>query len=433
MKSTDILLAALILTVPMPVSAQSPSPSGYQVPMPAGMPKLPPGTVVTAGNRPRRIIIQTAPSVQGSRARSQGSGQSEQGGTFEIYGNSSVKRFAVIGAPKPDYHTVRSGDTLWDICETYFQDPWLWPKIWALNPEITNPHWIYPGDRIRLRKGHAARHRKGPNRFGEVTFRTGQPTGDVWLSIYGFISEKRIKKSGVVRGAFSERIMLTTGDVIYIKVNKKQPLEVGKTYSIYNPIKVVKQPYTKLRIGRVVRLDADVEIDKVTWHGNTGIARGTILRAANPVERGYLVGPVHKKLTSVTIQENRKIRKLEAVVSAVLSEHEIIGARRIVFLDKGAEDGLRPGFVLDAYRRGDLYRKTMEADDKLGPHSWPAEVFGQVVIMRTGPHHSVAMVLRSRRELKVGTLLRLRYSGPTDQSTASARTTPAPQGGSTGK
>src|SRR5205085_5957134 len=56
----------------------------------------------------------------------------------------------VHSGPVPDLHVVRKGDTLWDICFYYFNDPWQWPKIWSYNPQITNPHWIYPGDLVRL-------------------------------------------------------------------------------------------------------------------------------------------------------------------------------------------------------------------------------------------------------------------------------------------
>ena len=51
----------------------------------------------------------------------------------------------------PELHVVRGGDTLWDICFLYFNDPFQWPKIWSYNPQITNPHWIYPGDLVRRR------------------------------------------------------------------------------------------------------------------------------------------------------------------------------------------------------------------------------------------------------------------------------------------
>ena len=50
----------------------------------------------------------------------------------------------------PDTHVVQKGDTLWDLSSRYYRNAWGWPKLWSYNPQITNPHWIYPGDLIRL-------------------------------------------------------------------------------------------------------------------------------------------------------------------------------------------------------------------------------------------------------------------------------------------
>jgi len=47
-------------------------------------------------------------------------------------------------------HTVEKGDTLWDLSRRYLGSPWYWPKVWSYNPEIANPHWIYPGNQIRF-------------------------------------------------------------------------------------------------------------------------------------------------------------------------------------------------------------------------------------------------------------------------------------------
>ena len=47
-------------------------------------------------------------------------------------------------------HVVVKGDTLWDICDALYGNSWVWPKVWQLNPHITNPHWIFPGTKLRV-------------------------------------------------------------------------------------------------------------------------------------------------------------------------------------------------------------------------------------------------------------------------------------------
>ncbi|HYO70640.1 MAG TPA: LysM peptidoglycan-binding domain-containing protein, partial [Archangium sp.] len=49
-----------------------------------------------------------------------------------------------------EVHTVERGDTLWDLSQKYLGSPWYWPKVWSYNPEIANPHWIYPGNTVRF-------------------------------------------------------------------------------------------------------------------------------------------------------------------------------------------------------------------------------------------------------------------------------------------
>src|SRR5262249_16330124 len=66
-----------------------------------------------------------------------------EGGGGTVKGNADASGVVSMkGSSVPGLHQVRRGDTLWDLCSGYFQNPWLWPKIWSYNPQIQNPHWI---------------------------------------------------------------------------------------------------------------------------------------------------------------------------------------------------------------------------------------------------------------------------------------------------
>ena len=56
----------------------------------------------------------------------------------------------VVNPAHPERYEVQKGDTLWDISSKFLRDPWRWPDIWQVNPQVDNPHLIYPGDELSL-------------------------------------------------------------------------------------------------------------------------------------------------------------------------------------------------------------------------------------------------------------------------------------------
>src|SRR5262245_44043543 len=60
---------------------------------------------------------------------------------------------SILRPDAPKSYVVKRGDTLWDISSMFLKDPWLWPEVWIINPQVENPHLIYPGDTLALAFG----------------------------------------------------------------------------------------------------------------------------------------------------------------------------------------------------------------------------------------------------------------------------------------
>ena len=91
----------------------------------------------------------------------------QQRGTAQQVAQNGVP-LSELAPNAPDSHTVKRGDTLWDISKLFLKSPWRWPELWGMNmDQIRNPHLIYPGQVLVLDKsGGRARLRvaqEGPD------------------------------------------------------------------------------------------------------------------------------------------------------------------------------------------------------------------------------------------------------------------------------
>ena len=232
----------------------------------------------------------------------------------------------------PDTHTVQKGDTLWDLSARYYRNAWGWPKMWSYNPQITNPHWIYPGDVIRVAPpGGGPAPAAAPKEASSlptsrIVGRRQEPDGR-FLRQTGFVEPGELAQAGKIVGSKEEKLMLGTLDESYVMFKKERPFQVGERYTIYKPTQAVKHPITGKYLGHMVEIFGEGEVRAVT---DGKIARVAIVDSLNPIERGFLVGPLKRQFK--VVQPVADKTDMQGIVVATLIPHELLGADNIVFI-----------------------------------------------------------------------------------------------------
>jgi hypothetical protein len=351
-----------------------------------------------------------------SRIESTAESLSAPGGVLGMDSQGSEPKEIVSGTPggsTPDLHVVQKGDTLWSLCSKYWNDPWRWPRLWAANPVITNPHWIFPGDVIKLGQGGAGSAPLPPAGASEEPLRpsmmsvnrVGVDFGNaVLLREMGFIEGKDLAQAGTIGGSREEKIMLATGDQVYLRYPPNAPLRAGMRYSVFetDTQQAVVDSTTGKTYGYLVRILGDIIVNQIA---ENDVARGTLVDTAVPIERGARVsGFVHqfKRIEPRPSQVN-----LEARVISTFDPNSLLGPGHFVVLNRGKRDGVQVGNRTFVIRRGDGYREILEAWEKHDPKS-PKEVVGEILIVDVRDEASVAWITRTSKELKVGEITEMR-------------------------
>jgi hypothetical protein len=331
-----------------------------------------------------------------------------------VHGNANGG-FVVDGHMVPEMHTVRTGDTLWDISGRYYRNPYGWPRLWAQNPQIQNPHWIYPGDQVKLRDGDTAPGLPGMQlRIGGG--RRVQP-GTIFLRDVGWLDDKTDGVWGEIVGSPSDKMLLSEGDDVYIKVGDKREVATGELLTIFRPLVTSGDAAQK---GQLVSIRGTVRVDRVNTETHT--IRGHVVESLDVIERGAKVGPVDRRFD--VVQPVKSGEDIEAKIIAALYPHAFYGQHQVVFLDKGEKENVRPGMRFFGVRRGDRWRHTLRGagkfatvrpvieDDRpakteeMGPggdeSTFPDETYAELRVVRVREHTATAIVTVSMHEIERG-------------------------------
>lgn len=299
----------------------------------------------------------------------------------------------------PETYVVVKGDTLWDLSSRYYRNAWAWPKLWSYNPAITNPHWIYPGDVIRLVPpggGPAPAPAPATAATEPRKIQGGMRPGGVYLRQTGFVEPGELAQAGRIVGSKEEKIMLATLDEAYVEYTRDKPFQVGERYTVYHPTHVVKHPLTGKTLGHMVEILGEGEVRAVT---DGRIARVAIVDSTNPIERGWLIGPLKRQFKLVDPRTDRTDQ--QGVIVATLQPRNLIGAENIVFVDRGKDDGVELGNRFIVVRRGDGYQPVL-AKGPVDDRRFPRETIAEILVVDLRDHLSTGFVMKSTKEARVG-------------------------------
>ncbi len=366
-----------------------------------------------------------------------------------------------LRADHPDTYVVKKGDTLWDISGRFLKSPWYWPEIWQANPQIDNPHLIYPGDVISLV------YIDGQPRLMVNGAPPGEPAPDLGpkmreaddgeaipplplSSIRSFLSRPRVLsqedyESAPYIVANEEARILTTDQQLIYGRRFNDGLEVGQQYVIARPTLVyrsVPDGWLWQKDKRRSKTDAWEAADQYRsnwreWIANRGedllgyeveeVGNATVTRVGDPatlyvtygdkeIRRGDLLLPVEESPLPMNFYPHAPASvPADARVIGISGDFDHAGPADVLAISAGAREGVEVGEVYSIYQPGETVqdetsypkgtvREFFNPRDK--KVTLPDEFVGHVMIFRTFDRISYGLVMNGVRPVNLGAILK---------------------------
>ncbi|WP_232056746.1 LysM peptidoglycan-binding domain-containing protein [Methylomonas rhizoryzae] len=314
-----------------------------------------------------------------------------------------------INPNHPERYTVVKGDTLWDVSGKFLQHPWQWPQLWRNNPQIKDPHWIYPGDTLYFAYVN-----------GEATLSfspNGQDYSDTELvphvreselqqaipmipneAISQFLSSPRVvnaeelASSPYVLEIVDEHLVGGIGDRFYVRAIEHPE---GLSYTVFRPGKPYVSPETQEILGYEAQYIADAVIERP---GDPATLR--IMKAEMEVQRGDLIMLSANGEMALNYFPKSPESPVAGSIIQVLGGVSRIGQHDIVVVDKGLRDGLTVGHTLEIFRRGKIVIDRTRTNEP-EPVQLPDEQAGLLMIFRPFDKVSYALVMKAASAIHV--------------------------------
>jgi hypothetical protein len=278
----------------------------------------------------------------------------------------------MVNPSAPKHYTVKRGDTLWGIASMYLRDPWLWPEVWILNPQIPNPHLIYPGDTLALAYGADGRPQVSLEQAGAVRLDPRLRNSALDSAI------PTIPYSAIA--AFLSRPTVVTADEMrhapYVLAFRDKHEISGSGIEVYvrNLPAAENARFAIVHVGNALR---DPDDGKVVGYEGIYTATALVQRPGDPAKallidtaretlRGDRLLSADASETPVTFALRAPASDVHGRIIDVVGGTELAGQYAVVVINRGKRHGLEPGNVLAVDQAGDVVRDLYRGGRTIG-------------------------------------------------------------------
>ncbi len=265
-------------------------------------------------------------------------------------------------------HIVEKGDTLWDICEQYYGDSSLWPKLWEMNPFITNPHLLRAGDVITLFEKEPVKEEikkvgEAPAQKAPAVEAKAEPAlmgidvgalteADALGSLY----TDKAQVWGSVFASEKGDVMLVKGDTAYVIFDESRSVKTGDKFFIGRPSQLLDHPITKKDLGYVFNVKGILTVGERQGRAQKGdeyfekknVFKATISESYDAISLEDALMP-YKPVASCILPVSANKKTVGNVVAAK-NQQKLISHNSIVYIDLGYNDGLKKGNVFNVVK-----------------------------------------------------------------------------------
>ncbi|MCK4503297.1 MAG: LysM peptidoglycan-binding domain-containing protein [Desulfuromonadales bacterium] len=321
-----------------------------------------------------------------------------RGITLLVFLLVSVTTNPAIAAEEQIY-TIKKGDTLWDLSQRFIEDPYYWPNVWAKNPDITNPHLIFPGQKIQILDGRLQIVPAYPEAKDQsaATAEVTAPAAEVITvktgeACNGFILTDE-KPLGLLVDSVDNRILLTKHDIVFLKMKNLSEVNIGDTYGLYDRGEMIKHPHTKLPVGTMMNNLGFLEVTEIS--GNTAVAKiGGVFRE---ITRGAELFEYVPQQQEITLQRGTTDQK--GYIIAARDHKGTFSTNDIIYIDLGDSDGLAKGNLLYISRPRSASDEIIK---RAGAVQIPDAVLGAAIVVETKAKTAAAIIIKSADAAFIG-------------------------------